>query len=132
MSAEAALLQGRAMAESLMTDRVEIFRVTAVEVDPLTGADIPITEVVYSGRAKIQSYEAHEASREVILHSSVVQRMSVHIPVGSYRSSVGDAVRVVESRMDPMLEGREFRITQEAPYKTFSTSYRIFIDFKAE
>src|SRR5690625_2314630 len=112
MSAESALLQGRAMAESLMTDRVEISRVTGVEVDPLTGADVPTHEVVYSGVAKIQSYEGYEASREVILHSSVVQRMSVHIPVGAYRSSVGDVLRVIESRMDPMLEGREFRITQ--------------------
>ena len=132
MSAESALLQGRAMAESLMTDRVEILRVVGVEVDPLTGEDTPAHKVVYSGVGKITSYEAHEASREVILHSSVVQRMSVHIPVGSYRSSVGDVVRIIESRMDPMLEGREFRITQEAPYRSYSTAYRIFIDFKAE
>ena len=55
MSAESALLQGRAMAESLMTDRVEILRVVGVEVDPLTGEDTPAHEVVYSGVGKITS-----------------------------------------------------------------------------
>lgn len=132
MSAEAALLQGRAMAESLMTDLVRITRVVDVHVDPLTGADVPATETVYEGIGKLQSFEGHEASREVILHSSVVQRMSVHLPVGSYRSSVGDVLRVVASHVDPMLDGREFRVTQEAPYRTWATAYRIFVDFKAE
>lgn len=131
MSAEAAILAGRAAAESLMTDRVEITRVTGVEVDPLTGEDAATTEVVYEGVGKLQSFEAHEASREVILHSSVVQRMSVHLPVGPYRSSVGDVVRIVDSG-DPLLVGREYRITQEAPFKTHATAYRLFVDFKAE
>ena len=132
MSAVSTLLRGRERAERLMVDRVEISRVTGVEVDPLTGEDVPTHEVVYSGVGKITSYEAHEASREVIMHSSVVQRMSVHLPVGSYRSSVGDVLRVVASHVDPMLDGREFRVTQEAPYKSMATAYRIFVDFKAE
>ena len=132
MSAVSTLLRGRERAERLMVDRVEISRVTGVEVDPLTGEDSPTHEVVYSGVGKITSYEAHEASREVIMHSSVVQRMSVHLPVGSYRSSVGDVLRVVASHVDPMLDGREFRVTQEAPYRTWATAYRIFVDFKAE
>ena len=132
MSAVSTLLRGRERAERLMVDRVEISRVTGVEVDPLTGEDSPTRVVVYQGPAKLQSYEGHEASREVIMHSSVVQRMSVHLPVGSYRSSVGDVLRVVASHVDPMLDGREFRVTQEAPYRTWATAYRIFVDFKAE
>lgn len=132
MSAVSTLLRGRERAERLMVDRVEISRVTGMEVDPLTGEDVPTHEVVYSGVGKITSYEAYEASREVIMHSSVVQRMSVHLPVGSYRSSVGDVLRVVASHVDPMLDGREFRVTQEAPYRTWATAYRIFVDFKAE
>ena len=127
-----ALRSGRRAAERLMTDLVEIRRVVGTAVDPLTGRDEAEFVVVYEGKAKLSSFEGHEASREVILHSSVVQRMSVHLPVGSYRSSVGDVVRVVASHVDPMLEGREFRITQEAPYRTWATAYRIFVDFKAE
>lgn len=131
MSVNAAVLAGRALAESLMTDVVRIARVVDVHVDPLTGEDEAVTETVYEGIGKLQSYEAHEASREVILHSAVVQRMSIHLPVGPYRSSVGDVVEILESG-DPLLVGREYRITQEAPFKTHATAYRLFVDFKAE
>ena len=132
MTVMSALRSGRRAAERLMTDLVEIRRVVGSAVDPLTGRDEAELEMVYNGKAKLSSFEGYEASREVVLHSSVTQRMSIHIPVGAYRSSVGDIVRIVESRMDPMLEGREFRITQEAPFKSHSTAYRIFVDFKAE
>lgn len=132
MSARAAIRQGRKLAESLMCDTITIDRVTGVETDPMTGRDTPTLERVYEGKGKVQSYEGYEASREVIEHSSVVQRMSIHIPVDAYRCSVGDVVEIVDSEMDPLLIGREFRVTQEAPFKTYATAYRIFVDFKAE
>ena len=125
------LNRGRRAAESLMTDHVQIRRVVGSTVDPLTGEDSPEYTTVYEGKAKLQSFEGYEASREVISHSSVVQRMSIHLPVGSYRSSVGDVARIVRS-VDPLLVGREYRVTQEAPFKTHATAYRIFVDFKAE
>ena len=40
-------------------------------------------------------------------------------------------VEILESG-DPLLVGREYRITQEAPFKTHATAYRLFVDFKAE
>ena len=126
-----ALRSGRRAAERLMTDLVEIRRVVGTAVDPLTGRDEAELVVVYEGKAKLQSFEGYEASREVIAHSSVVQRMSIHLPVDSYRSSVGDVVRIVHSS-DPLLVGREYRVTQEAPFKTHATAYRISVDFKAE
>ena len=46
--------------------------------------------------------------------------------------NVGDIVEVTVSRMDPMLTGRAFRITQEAPFKTFATAYRVFVDYIAD
>lgn len=131
MTVMSALRSGRRAAERLMTDLVEIRRVVGSAVDPLTGRDEAELVVVYEGKAKLQSFEGYEASREVIAHSSVVQRMSIHLPVDSYRSSVGDVVRIVHSS-DPLLVGREYRVTQEAPFKTHATAYRIFVDFKAE
>ena len=131
MTVMSALRSGRRAAERLMTDLVEIRRVVGSAVDPLTGRDEAELVVVYEGKAKLQSFEGYEASREVIAHSSVVQRMSIHLPVDSYRSSVGDVVRIVRSS-DPLLVGREYRVTQEAPFKTHATAYRIFVDFKAE
>ena len=114
-----------------MQDQCTISRVTGQEMDEI-GRVVPVTETVYSGRCKLQSYEGYEESREVISHSAVVQRMSIHLPVGSYRCSIGDVLTINESLMDPLLEGRQFRVTQEAPFKTFATAYRIFVDFKAE
>lgn len=131
MSFQSVINSGRRAAERLMTDWVEISRVVGSTVDPLTGQDEAELGAVYEGKAKLQSFEGYEASREVISHSSVVQRMSIHLPVDSYRSSVGDVVRIVRSA-DPLLEGREYRVTQEAPFKTHATAYRIFVDFKAE
>lgn len=125
------LVAGRRAAERLMTDHIVINRVTGSSVDPLTGEDVPELVQVYEGKGKLQSFEGHEGSREVIAHSSVVQRMSIHLPVDSYRSSVGDVVRIVHSS-DPLLVGRDYRVTQEAPFKTHATAYRIFVDFKAE
>lgn len=132
MSARAAIVQGRRLAESLMLDQVTIDRVKGVETDPMTGKDTPIYERVYEGKGKVQSFAGYEAAKEVIAHSSVIQRMAVHIPVGSYRCSVGDVITLIESDVDPLLEGRQFRVTQEVPYKTFSTAYRIYVDFKAD
>lgn len=132
MSALAAIKQGRRLAETLMLDTVVIDRVTGVEVDPMTGQDTPTYERLYEGKGKVQSFAAYEESKEVIEHSSVVQRMSIHIPVGAYRCSVGDIITVTHSGVDPFLEGREFRVTQEVPYKSWATSYRIYVDFKAD
>lgn len=129
--ARAALLRGRRRAEALMQDQCTISRVVGETMDEI-GRVVPVTETVYEGPCKVQSYEGYEESREVIAHSAVVQRMSIHIPVGAYRCSVGDVLTLEKSFMDPLLEGRKFRITQEAPFKTFATAYRIFVDFKAE
>lgn len=131
MSAEAALAAGRRAARTLMTDTVQIRRVVGLSVDPMTGEDSPEYVTVYEGPAKLQSYEGYEQSKEVVEHSATIQRMTLHIPVGAYKSAVGDVVVFTGSR-DELLAGREFRVTQEAPFKTHATAYRIFVDFKAE
>jgi hypothetical protein len=129
---KALINSGRRAAERLMLDHITIDRVTSPAADPMTGKDIPEYMRVYEGKGKIQSFAGYEESREVISHSAVVQRMTVHLPVGAYQASVGDVVTIVDSTVDPMLNGRKFRITQEAPIKTFATAYRIFVDYKAE
>lgn len=131
MSARAAIMQGRRMAESLMVDRWRVYRFEPGDVDPLTGlpgADKQIT--VYEGKAKLASYEGYEQTPESVGHTSTVQRMTLHLPVGSYRPQVGHVAVCVES-FDPNLVGTEYRITQDAPYKSLATAYRAFVDFKA-
>ena len=128
MSARAAIMQGRRMAESLMVDRWRVYKLDMDDVDPLTGEAVRV--IVYEGKAKLTSYEGYEQTPEVIGHTSTVQRMSLHLPVGPYRPQVGHVAVCVES-LDPNLIGTQYRMTQDAPFKTFATAYRVFVDFEA-
>lgn len=128
MSARAAIMQGRRLAESLMVDRWEIYRLDADDVDPLTGEALRV--LVYEGKGKLQSWEGYEQNTESVGHTSTIQRLSLHLPVTDYRPQVGHVAVCVDS-LDPNLIGTEYRISQDAPFKTFSTAYRVFVDFKA-
>ena len=128
MSARAAIMQGRRMAESLMVDRWVVYRLDMDDVDPLTGEAVRVT--VYEGKGRLQSYEGYEQTPEVVGHTSTVQRMSLHLPVGPYRPQVGHVAVCTES-LDPNLVGTQYRMTQDAPFKTHATAYRVFVDFEA-
>ena len=128
MSARAAIMQGRRMAERLMVDSWVVYRLDMNDVDPLTGEAVRVT--VYEGKGKLQSWEGYEQNTESVGHTSTIQRLSLHLPVAEYRPQVGHVAVCVES-LDPNLVGTEYRISQDAPFKTFSTAYRVFVDFKA-
>ena len=128
MSARAAIMQGRRMAERLMVDSWVVYKLDMNDVDPLTGEAVRVT--VYEGKGKLQSWEGYEQNTESVGHTSTIQRLSLHLPVTSYRPQVGHVAVCVES-LDPNLVGTEYRISQDAPFKTFSTAYRVFVDFKA-
>lgn len=128
MSARAAIMQGRRMAERLMVDSWVVYKLDMENVDPLTGEAVRTT--VYEGKGKLQSWEGYEQNTESVGHTSTIQRLSLHLPVTSYRPQVGHVAVCVDS-LDPNLIGTEYRISQDAPFKTFSTAYRVFVDFKA-
>ena len=128
MSARAAIMQGRRMAERLMVDSWVVYKLDMNDVDPLTGE--AVRELVYEGKGKLQSWEGYEQNTESVGHTSTIQRLSLHLPVTEYRPQVGHVAVCVES-LDPNLVGTEYRISQDAPFKTFSTAYRVFVDFKA-
>lgn len=128
MSARAAIMQGRRMAERLMVDKWVVYKLDMNDVDPLTGEAVRVT--VYEGKGRLQSYEGYEQTPEVIGHTSTVQRMSLHLPVGPYRPQVGHVAVCAES-LDPNLVGTQYRMTQDAPFKTHATAYRVFVDFEA-
>lgn len=127
-NAISALRAGQSAAERLMTDRWVVYKLDMDDVDPLTGEAARIT--VYEGKGKLQSYEGYEQNAEVVGHTATVQRLSLHLPVTSYRPQVGHVAVCVDS-LDPNLVGTEYRISQDAPFKTFATAYRVFVDFKA-
>ncbi len=128
MSARAAIMQGRRMAERLMVDQWVVYKLDMNDVDPLTGEAVRTT--VYEGKGKLQSWEGYEQNTESVGHTSTIQRLSLHLPVTEYRPQVGHVAVCVDS-LDPNLIGTEYRISQDAPFKTFSTAYRVFVDFKA-
>ena len=128
MSARAAIMQGRRMAERLMVDSWVVYKLDMNDVDPLTGEAVRVT--VYEGKGKLQSWEGYEQNTESVGHTSTIQRLSLHLPVTSYRPQVGHVAVCIDS-LDPSLIGTEYRISQDAPFKTFSTAYRVFVDFKA-
>ena len=136
--AVAVTMRGRRRAEALMRDRCTIDRVIGEETDRDTGKVVPITERVYPSsssqvpKCKVQSYEGYEQERDLAEAALTVQRMSLHLPVGAYRINVGDIVEITDSALDPMLVGRKFRITAEAPFKSYATAYRVFIDYIAD
>lgn len=115
-----------------MLDTCLIRRVVGETTDRETGKVVPLYDDVYTGKCKLQSYEGYEQEKNTAETALTVQRMSVHLPVGAYRINVGDVVEIAASRMDPLLVGRKFRITQEAPFKTFATAYRVFVDYIAD
>lgn len=88
---------------------------------------VPVYDVIYRGRVKIQTYEGHEVEREAAGQTVVQQRSSAHFPVGGFHPLPGDVLTIVSS-FDPLLEGRSWRIVQEYPVKTFATAYRVFVD----
>lgn len=129
---DAALRAGRQRAESRMLDTCLIRRVIGETTDRETGKVVPLYQDVYEGKCKLQSYEGYEQEKNTAAAALTVQRMSCHLPVGAYRINVGDVVEFTASSLDSYLVGRKFRITQEAPFKSFATAYRVFVDYIAD
>ena len=120
---------GRRAAERLMTSRVEVRRFTGeTAIDDDTLIETPIYNVVYSGRAKVASYEAFEQTPEAAGGVVTVVRLRADFPVGSFLVLPGDEVHVISDSADPMLAGKVLRVTVPAPYKSHATALRCFVE----
>lgn len=84
--------------------------------------------VVYTGRAKVQTYEAYEQTPGGSSGATVtVQRSQLHLPVGAYSPEPGDVARLDTSR-DPHMVGRLWRVTTRWPAKEHATAYRASVE----
>jgi hypothetical protein len=81
---------------------------------------------VYSGRCKVQTYEAYESRPEAGEYVWTVQRYSIHLPVGD-SIQVGDLVEVTASTLDPQLAGRTYRVAALL-HKSFATAQRLGVE----
>lgn len=120
----AQLLESRADAESLMLDTCTIIHPTGTDTDPDTGVVVVTGPTVYTGKAKVATYEAQESNPEAGESVRTVQRYALHIPVGSYAPEIGDVATVTAAALDPNLTGRRYRIAALL-HKTLATAYRL-------
>lgn len=123
MSAATAIVRGRRMAESLMLDTCTITREQGTP-DEVTGVRPTVT--VYSGRCKVQTYEAQERESEAGGATFTIQRYRVDVPVGSFAPAVGDVVTITAAALDPNLTG-PFRVVALL-HKTAATAYRLAVE----
>ena len=119
-----ALPRLREYAERLMVDEVAIARPSGA-VDPVTGE--AVLEPVYSGKAKVQTYEGYEQDRELGGGSVTTQRYRVDLPVGAYAARVDDVVTVTRATFDPNLADRRY-VVRGPFFKSMATACRMFVD----
>lgn len=124
MTAAAALESGRRIAASLMLDSCTIVRLGQETTDPDTGEPVIPETLLYTGPAKVQTYEAQESNPEAGGAVLTVQRYAIHIPVGSYAPEVGHVVEITAAALDPNLSGRRYRVVALL-HKTLATAYRL-------
>ena len=125
MSLFSALASGRAAAERLMTSTLRVTRLDPATIDRRTGEGERVT--VYEGRGKVQTYEPHEADRELAGGTVVVQRYHVHVPVTAGPFENGDLVEIVDSPTMPHATGDVFRIAG-LHEKSHQTAQRLLVD----
>lgn len=130
MTAADLLAQGRAAAEALMLDACTVTRPTGGPgpIDQQTGERGPApTTTVYAGPCKIQTYEPHEAAREVGAHAYIEQRYHLHVPVAVSGIRPGDTATITTAVNDSRLVGRTYRVAG-LHHKSWATAQRLLID----
>lgn len=116
----------RAEAEALMTATATIYRKTGQTRDGVRL--VAVWTAVYTGRCKVQTYEAHEQQQGTQSGATATaQRSQVHVPVGAYSPEPGDVVKLTASR-DPHMVGRLWRVVVRWPAKEHATAYRAHVD----
>lgn len=114
------LAEGRAAAESIMTDTVVVSRRSSTPVtDPETHQVTYPTEIIYEGRGRVQSRDIEgqdytDAGAPVMVMAFKAQ-VPVRVPL-----QTNDLIEVVASESDPLMVGRKFRV-DSVPRKTHAT-----------
>lgn len=126
MSAQTALLAGRAAAEAMMLDACTITRAgTGGPVfDPDTGEYTePTPTTVYSGACKVQARTSVSTSA-VGGELLTMMQVEVHVPMSVTGVQVNDVVTITASVNDAALVDRGYRVTDD-PAKSFATARRL-------
>jgi hypothetical protein len=111
-----------------MVDSCEIrTKPTVGPLDPVTGkrAETP-GALLYSGKCKVQTYEAHEQTPQSGQHVYTVQRYYVHVRA-TVDVPVDARVTITGSVLDPNLVGKTYRVAGGL-HKSMATANRLLVD----
>ena len=124
MSAEAAVLAGRAEAESLMLDTCTITRPGTPVTDPDTGDVTNTPTDVYAGKCKVQSKDSATSNPEAGGATFTVVSRQVHIPANAADVQDGDVVTITASLLNAFTVGKQYRVDGFEP-DSFDTAFRL-------
>lgn len=133
MSVLGAVAAGRAAAERLMTDTWTVTRVTGVsDPDETTGVVTDTTSTIYTGPAKLASFESYEQTPEAVGNEATVMRPHFHVPLNATTGliRVDDIATCTASVSDAALVGRKVRISGD-PIKSHATARRFPVELVA-
>jgi len=126
VTANAAVVAGRRIAESLMLDAATVTS-TSRTIDQTTGAEVIVKTPVYTGRVKIQSGATQESTPEAGGATITVQRSEAHFPVGAFVPAVGQVITITAAALDPLMVGLVFRVVALL-HKSAGTAYRLSVE----
>lgn len=123
----AQLAESRADAEALMVDACTVVRLGDVATDPDTGDVTTPETTLYTGKAKVQTWEAQESNPEGGGTVFTLQRYRIDVPVASFAPQIGDVVEITAAAMDAHLVGRRYRVAALL-HKSLATAYRLGVE----
>jgi len=127
MSAITAVFRGRQAAINLMIDTVTIKRLTGQVTNLQTGAVVDTYTTLYNGIGRIQRVRGQRlgsAHPAVVAGAQLYQQpLAVHVPITVTGIILEDVVTVINSVLDPDLNGRSFWV-QVLPPKSYTTAHR--------
>lgn len=109
--AEAAVAQGRLVAEALMSSLCIVRRPGPLATDPETGVVAPSLVVVYEGKCRVQSSDIGESTADAGGHRFVLWDAKVYFPAGS-GLRVDDVCEVIASPLNADEVGNSYRIKE--------------------
>lgn len=120
------VVEGRALAESLMTSTITVrYKTGRTAQNESTGAEVPVMAVRFESPAKFQSTGVLASSRvDAGGRDVVLDQMQIHYPVSMPQVEQDDEITCDSNPSDPRLVGRVF-VVGDPMNKTYATATRL-------
>lgn len=125
---QAALTEGRALAESLMTDTATVRYKTSQTVQNARGQEEAVYAVRFTSKCKLQSNNRQATDPDVGGRRDPIDALEIHLPVSAGQVYEGDVVEItaVGSLSDVRSLGRKF-VVASPMNKTYATATRLSV-----